>query len=141
MFKSHHELYPTWCTMIARCHRPNATNYYNYGAKGISVCKRWRENFWDFIKDVGERPHGHSLDRFPNIKGDYKPSNVRWATAKQQQETVVRKSQVGRVMSKDHRAKMSKSAELRWQKKGEREKIILAQNAGRKKAKLNQLGV
>jgi hypothetical protein len=35
----------------------------------------------NFLEDVGRRPSKlHSLDRI-NPKGDYEPSNVRWATA------------------------------------------------------------
>lgn len=43
------------------------------------VCKRWLV-FENFLSDMGERPMGMSIDRFPDSKGNYKPGNARWAT-------------------------------------------------------------
>ena len=41
----------------------------SYGGRGISVEKRWL-NFRSFLKDMGERPTGLSLDR-KNVNGNY----------------------------------------------------------------------
>lgn len=80
-----HELFQTWRTMVRRCHSPKLPKYKAYGAKGIVVCDAWREDFWQFVKDVGERPSSqHSLDRINN-EGNYEPGNVRWATSLEQQ--------------------------------------------------------
>ena len=81
--KSSHELYYIYHDMISRCHRPTHVRYKDYGGRGITVCSRWREDFWSFITDVGKRPKGYTLDRIDNDKG-YEPSNVRWATLSEQ---------------------------------------------------------
>lgn len=76
--------YQIWASMIRRCHRESAANYYLYGGRGISVCERWREDFAAFLEDVGLRPGpDFSLDRI-DPDGHYEPSNVRWATAREQ---------------------------------------------------------
>ena len=74
--------YHTWEGMKQRCLNPEATRYPDYGAKGITVCERWRI-FENFLEDMGERPEGKTLDRI-NPFGDYEPNNCRWATPKEQ---------------------------------------------------------
>src|SRR5256885_7280327 len=81
---SYHPLYSIWRRMINRCHNPKADNFRFYGAKGISVCDRWRYSLENFVHDMGPQPDGMTLDRFPDKKGNYEPGNVRWATWKQQ---------------------------------------------------------
>lgn len=83
--KSH--TYSIWCQMIRRCHREDDQKYYMYGARGISVCERWRENFEIFLADMGEKPEEMSLDRVDN-DGGYDPANCRWATRKEQQRNM-----------------------------------------------------
>lgn len=78
-------LYRIWASMIARCTISSATGFSRYGAAGVSVCARWRV-FQNFADDMGERPAGHSIDRFPDGKGNYEPGNCRWATRQQQNE-------------------------------------------------------
>ena len=68
-----------WDGMIKRCHNPNCKSYSDYGARGITVCQRWRNSYEDFLNDAGRRPSSlHSLDRIDNSLG-YQPGNVRWA--------------------------------------------------------------
>lgn len=75
----------SWESMKRRCNRPQAGNYYLYGGRGIRVCDRWMESFESFLADMGERPEGMTLDRYPNTDGNYEPGNVRWATPTKQQ--------------------------------------------------------
>jgi hypothetical protein len=76
-----------WTNMIQRCTNPNRHDYKSYGGRGIQVCQKWRDSFSAFLADVGERPSAdHSLDRYPNMNGNYEPGNVRWATKHQQMQ-------------------------------------------------------
>lgn len=75
--------YGIWCAMLGRCRNPKATGYKNWGGRGITVCERW-EIFANFFADMGKRPKGMSLDRFPNNDGNYEPGNCRWATRTEQ---------------------------------------------------------
>lgn len=80
---SRSKTYSVRVQMIERCHRPTHKWYRNYGAKGITVCKRWLESFENFLEDMGEAPEGHSIERLDNYKGYYKENCV-WATRSQQ---------------------------------------------------------
>jgi len=71
--------YTVWEAMHQRCRDPNSPSYRLYGAKGVTVCERWRD-FATFYADMGPRPSSkHTIDRVDNAKG-YEPSNCKWAT-------------------------------------------------------------
>lgn len=75
--------YKSWYSMIHRCECENATHWDLYGGRGISVCERWH-TFENFIADMGRRPAGTTIDRYPNRDGNYEPGNCRWATSTEQ---------------------------------------------------------
>jgi hypothetical protein len=74
--------YFSWSNMLYRCNNPNADNFKWYGGRGITVCRRW-SSFVNFLKDLGPRPSGTTLDRI-NPHGNYTLKNCRWATAEVQ---------------------------------------------------------
>ena len=74
----------SWQSMKQRCLDKNYDHYADYGGRGIKICKRWLKSFQNFYADMGPRPKGHSLDRYPNPDGNYEPKNCRWATPFQQ---------------------------------------------------------
>lgn len=81
--------YTAWCHIKSRCYNKNVWNYNNYGGRGIIVCDRWKNSFENFLSDMGVRPSkNHSIDRYPNINGNYEPNNCRWATKIEQSRGV-----------------------------------------------------
>jgi len=70
--------------MKQRCNDPQNSAYRNYGARGISVCKRWLASFENFYADMGDRPSPkHSIERKNNSLG-YIPHNCKWALPEEQ---------------------------------------------------------
>lgn len=74
--------YKSWDRMIQRCTNPKSNKFHLYGAKGITVCERWK-TFKNFLEDMGERPAGTSLNRKDNSLGYFK-DNCDWATTVEQ---------------------------------------------------------
>ena len=77
--------YMLWQGIKQRCYNPNSTAYASYGGRGVTMHPTWVDSFEQFLSDVGTAPDGKrvSLDRIDN-EGNYEPTNVRWATPKQQ---------------------------------------------------------
>jgi len=74
--------YCSWLAAKRRCTDKKSKDYSRYGGVGITFSKEWFK-FENFLRDMGERPEGKSLDRINGKKG-YSKNNCRWATRKQQ---------------------------------------------------------
>ena len=86
--------YRVWQTMRLRCSVPSNPAFAAYGARGITVCARWRASVHDFIADMGRKPTPrHEIDRIDNDRGYWcgradcaecgpagRVPNCRWAT-------------------------------------------------------------
>jgi len=83
-----HEMYGTrpyqiWFAMKQRCLNPKSENYYLYGGRGISFCKKWIDfsGFWEEMKE------GYSddlnLDRIDN-NFNYEKNNCKWSNLSEQ---------------------------------------------------------
>lgn len=79
------KLYRVWEGMKERCSNANHESYAHYGGKGVTVCAEWKDytKFFNWTVAAGYKD-GLSLDRYPNIDGNYEPNNCRWATIIQQ---------------------------------------------------------
>lgn len=78
--KSHPAEYNAWNGMKSRCYNKNSPKYHNYGGRGISVCDEWRDDFVQFVLDVGNKPApGLQLSR-RDVNRGYDKDNCAWGT-------------------------------------------------------------
>jgi len=104
MYKSHKSLgpvYSVWRSMIQRCHNPKHISFKHYGARGISVCQEWRENYFafeEFALSKGWKKGLHT-DRIDNELG-YCPENVQFLSVRDNER---KKSSTRMTVEKIHK--------------------------------------
>lgn len=78
-------LHNVWRHMKRRCLSKNDKLYKYYGARGITICQEWLDNFMNFYNWAMANGYSDELtiDRI-DVNGNYEPSNCRWVTMKVQ---------------------------------------------------------
>ena len=89
-FGFENRLYRIWSNMKGRCYSKTSSVYNIYGARGITVCDEWKNDFLAFRKwalengyDENAKRMDCTLDRI-NVDGNYCPENCRWVDIKTQ---------------------------------------------------------
>lgn len=83
--------YKTWQSIKVRCFNTRHDRYPDYGGRGTTMCRRWRDSFDAFREDVGIKPEDRILGRLDH-DGHYScgkcddckahgwPANCAWLT-------------------------------------------------------------
>ena len=83
---SKQRLYHIWVDIKRRCYDKNCDHYYTYGARGIKICKEWKNSYPAFREWAEANGFRHdstgreqSIDRI-DVNKDYSPDNCRFIT-------------------------------------------------------------
>jgi len=79
--KDWHPLYEVWRNVVERTTMRSHKGYKTNESRGVTICEAWRQDFYRFVRDMGERPDGHYLKR-RNTWRDYDKDNCYWAAYK-----------------------------------------------------------
>lgn len=75
--------YRIWTNIKTRCLNTANERYPDYGGRGITICEPWKNDFSQFLQDMGPCPAGMQIERSNNNEG-YSPGNCKWTTPKEQ---------------------------------------------------------
>lgn len=83
--KTNTRLYRIYNNMKERCYNKQYQQYKDWGARGITICDEWLNDFMLFYDWAISNGYNDnlSIDRVDNSKG-YSPDNCRWVTSKEQ---------------------------------------------------------
>jgi len=66
--------------MVRRCNNPRATQYKDYGGRGIKIKFENVQDFYNYVLNVLHiDPRGLTIDRINN-NGDYEKGNIRFVS-------------------------------------------------------------
>lgn len=77
--------YKVWIYLKSICYNKNHRQYKNYGALGIEISQNWRNNFTQFLHDMGVAPHDTSIARIDLTKS-FTLNNCFWLARSPKQE-------------------------------------------------------
>lgn len=83
---SRHPLYTVWSAMHSRCYNKKDISYCNYGAKGVTICDEWLNDFMTFYNWAINNGWEAGLQIDKDIKGNgklYAPGSCIFVTRKE----------------------------------------------------------
>lgn len=83
--RSKSKLYRVWASIKDRCYRQECAGFKDYGARGIRMCKEWKNNFQSFYDwaIANNYKDGLTIER-KDVNGNYCPDNCCWIPKEQQ---------------------------------------------------------
>jgi hypothetical protein len=82
---THTRLYRIYHGMITRCENKNRDDYKRYGARGISVCREWKDDYLSFKEWAINNGYRDDLTiERKNVEVGYSPENCCWVDRKGQ---------------------------------------------------------
>ena len=81
-----YRLYKEWCNMKARCCTSSATQFKDWGGRGITVCEEWKNDFEVFEKWALNNGYRDDLTiERVDVNGNYNADNCKWIPLAEQQ--------------------------------------------------------
>jgi hypothetical protein len=76
-------IYNIWHGMMQRCYTPSVQSYKSYGARGITVCDKWK-TFDGFYEDMGSTYNDRMSIERKDGNGNYCKENCKWIPLEEQ---------------------------------------------------------